>query len=91
MVYRRKPIRRVRRGRVVKRVHRPIGSSTMGKRFAKLRYYTQLSFPSGTLTGIEYLYDDNPANPVVAEFNSFREIFDMYRVCAIEIKYIPDV
>ena len=82
--YRVRP-RRLARHRKFTKVHKPIGSGSEGKRFFKLREYTDLATTAqGTLT---LTISDSPeAN---TDWASITNLFDRYRVCAMKFKFIP--
>jgi len=87
--YRRKPIRRVRRGGIIKRrrIHRPIGSGQLGKRFFKLIYFTQINLPTSLNTALVVNFDDS--TNTVPDFVNVATLFHYYRVNAMKLKFIP--
>lgn len=65
---------------------RPIGSGEMGKRFFKIRAVQTIL---ATDTGDAFFgFTDDPSK--YAEFNNIQGLFDMYRVCAQKLKFIPN-
>lgn len=94
MRYRRRRYRRpfcIRRRRVVKRrIHRPIGSGMLAKRFFKIRGYDIQTFSTDNRTVI-YNRHDNPGSLTVTnpDWDNIVNLFDYYRVNAIKLKFIP--
>ena len=69
----------------------------MGKRFFKLRYardvvatVIQPSAPaSWTAYSKNYIQDDPVTVPAMVDWTSLSQLFDMYRICAMKLKFIP--
>jgi len=82
----RTPLRRVRRGRIVRRrVHRPIGSGMMAKNFFKLRQVDTVQVNVNNTTTVVNVSDD-PSG--ATDWISVANMFGFYRVNALKLKYI---
>jgi len=85
-------MRRIRRGRVYRRrrIHRPIGSGFLAKRFFKVR---EIEVINAVVTNVQASYSksfyDNPSS--APAFNSIVNLFDEYRCCAMKLKWIPNI
>jgi len=69
----------------------------MGKRFFKLRYVRDVTATvirptapaSWTAYVKEYIQDDPVTDPAMVDWTSLSQLFDMYRICAMKLKFIP--
>lgn len=91
MVYRRRFVRKRRYGKKKSyrkrftRYSKGLGSS--GKRFFKLSFVTNAASDAGGI--LDDVYTTNPSG--LGDWSSVAALFDMYKVCAMKVKYIPSL